>query len=84
VSDPAARVRAGTGCRQLGPRSVSCRAALVRRISVYGGDGNDRLTVLGRMPALLAGGPGNDRLSGGRSAVFRGGPGADRVVRRRR
>jgi hypothetical protein len=27
------------------------------------------------MPAVLTGGPGNDRLSGGRSAVFRGGPG---------
>jgi Concanavalin A-like lectin/glucanases superfamily/PKD domain len=84
VSDPAARVRAGTGCRQFRPRAVSCRAALVRRISVYGGDRNDRLTILGRLPALLAGGPGNDRLSGGRSAVLRGGPGADRVVRRRR
>jgi PKD repeat protein len=84
VSDAAARLRAGRGCRQLGPRSVSCRAALVKRIVLYGGDRNDRLTVLGRIPALLAGGPGNDRLTGGRSAVFRGGPGADKIVRRRR
>jgi hypothetical protein len=83
VSDGAARLSAGPGCRQLGPRSVSCRAALVSRIALYGGDRNDRLTVLGRIPALLAGGTGSDRLSGGRSAVFRGGPGADRIVRRR-
>jgi PKD repeat protein len=83
VSDAAARLRVGPGCRQLGPRSVSCRAALVRRIALYGGGRNDRLTVLGRIPALLAGGPGNDRLRGGPSAVFRGGPGADKVVRRR-
>ena len=84
VSDGAARLRAGRGCRQAGPRSVSCRAARVRRIALYGGVRNDRLTVLGRIPALLAGGPGNDRLSGGPAAVFRGGPGSDRVVRQRR
>lgn len=84
VSDSVARIRAGSGCRPVSPRSVSCRAALVRRIALYGGDRNDRLTVLGRIPALLAGGPGNDRLSAGPSAVFRGGPGADKIVRRPR
>jgi PKD repeat protein len=84
VTDSAARIRAGSGCRPVSPRSVSCRAALVRRIALYGGDRNDRLTVRGRIPALLAGGPGNDRLSARRSAVFRGGPGADRIVRQRR
>jgi PKD repeat protein len=84
VSDAAARLRAGPGCRQLGARTVGCPAALVRRIALYGGDRNDRLTVLARIPALLAGGRGNDRLTGGRSAVFRGGPGADRIVRQRR
>jgi PKD repeat protein len=82
VSDAAAGLRAGRGCRRITARSVGCRAALVRRIALYGGSGNDRLTVLGRIPTLLAGGPGNDRLTGGRSAVFRGGPGADRLVRR--
>ena len=84
VSDSAALIRAGSGCRPVSPRSVSCRAALVRRIVLYGGDRSDRLTVLGRIPALLAGGPGNDRLSAGPSAVFRGGPGADKIVRQRR
>jgi PKD repeat protein len=83
VRDAAAPLRARRGCRQLGPRSVSCRAARVRRIALYGGERNDRLTVLGKFPALLAGGRGNDRLSGHPSAVFRGGPGADRIVRRR-
>jgi hypothetical protein len=83
VSDAAARLRPGPGCRRVTARSVSCRAALVKRIAVYGGAGNDRLTVIGRIPALLVGGPGNDRLTGGRAAVFRGGPGADRVMRRR-
>jgi hypothetical protein len=83
VSDAAARLRAGPGCRQLGRRSVNCRAARIRRIALYGGDGHDRLTVVGRIPALLAGGPGNDRLIAGRSALFRGGPGRDNIVRRR-
>jgi Concanavalin A-like lectin/glucanases superfamily len=37
----------------------------VRRVALYGGDRNDRLAVVGRIPALLAGGHGSDRLSGG-------------------
>jgi hypothetical protein len=32
----------------------------VRRIMLYGGAGNDRLTVIGRIPARLLGGPGRD------------------------
>jgi hypothetical protein len=32
----------------------------VRRIVLYGGAGNDRLTVIGRIPARLLGGPGRD------------------------
>jgi hypothetical protein len=62
---------------------VSCPAARVRSIALYGGDGDDRLTVIGRVRALLVGGRGRDRLTGGPRAVFRGGPGADRVLRRR-
>ena len=84
VSDAAATLRAGRGCRSLAPRAVGCAAAGVKRIALHGGSGNDWLTVLGRIRALLAGGPGNDRLSAGRSAVFRGGPGADRILRRGR
>jgi hypothetical protein len=63
VSDAAAALRAGSGCRQLRPRAVSCRAALVKRIVMYGGVGNDRLTVIGRIPSRLVGGPGRDRYT---------------------
>jgi Ca2+-binding RTX toxin-like protein len=48
---------------------------------MYGGAGADVLIVMGRVRALLVGGPGVDRLAGGRLARFRGGPGADRVRR---
>jgi hypothetical protein len=40
---------------------VSCRASRIKRIRLYGGAGNDRLTVIGRIPARLFGGPGIDR-----------------------
>jgi hypothetical protein len=40
---------------------VSCPARRVKRIILYGGAGNDRLTVVGRLPARLIGGPGTDR-----------------------
>jgi BNR repeat-containing family member/Concanavalin A-like lectin/glucanases superfamily/PKD domain len=83
IADAAAPLRAGQGCRRLGPRKVSCRAAGVRRIEMHGGAGADTLAVRGRIRALLVGGPGVDRLSGGRLARFRGGPGADRVRRLR-
>jgi hypothetical protein len=83
IADAAAPLSAGMGCRRLAPRKVSCRATGVRRIEMYGGAGADRLTVAGRMRALLVGGPGADRLTGGPSARFRGGPGPDRLVRRR-
>jgi hypothetical protein len=58
--DKLAALRAGARCRRLSARAVSCRAAGVKRIVVYGGAGNDRLTVLGRLPARLIGGPGSD------------------------
>jgi hypothetical protein len=61
VRDRLARLRAGSGCRRRAPRVVSCRAAQVRRIALFGGAGNDRLTVVGRIPSRLVGGPGRDR-----------------------
>jgi BNR repeat-containing family member/Concanavalin A-like lectin/glucanases superfamily/PKD domain len=82
VADAAAALRAGRGCRRLGPRKVSCPAARVKGIEMHGGDGADTLTVRGRIRALLVGGPGADRLTGGRLARFRGGAGADRQFRR--
>ena len=60
VRDGLARLRAGRGCRQLRPRVVSCPARRVRRIVLYGGAGNDRLTVIGRIPARVVGGSGRD------------------------
>jgi PKD repeat protein len=83
IADAEAPLRAGTGCRRRGPRSVSCRAAGVRRIVMYGGAGADRLMLVGRTRAVLYGGPGADRLVGGPLTRFRGGPGADRFTRRR-
>jgi hypothetical protein len=61
VSDKLARLRAGRGCKQVRPRVVSCRAGRVKRIRLYGGAGNDRLTVVGRIPVRFFGGPGIDR-----------------------
>ena len=61
VSDRLAALRAGKSCTRLSSRRVSCPARRVRRITLYGGAGNDRLTVIGRIPARLVGGPGTDR-----------------------
>ncbi len=61
VRDNLAGLRAGRGCRRRGPRVVTCRAARVKRIALFGGAGNDRLTVIGRIPSRLLGGPGRDR-----------------------
>jgi Ca2+-binding RTX toxin-like protein len=81
ISDAAAPLLAGAGCRRLAARSVSCRAAGVRRVELYGGAGDDRLRTLGPVRALLLGGPGDDRLIVGRgSALLLGGPGNDRLT----
>jgi hypothetical protein len=75
VRDRLARLRPGRGCRALGARVVSCRAAGVRRIVMYGGAGNDRMTVIGRIAVTFRGGPGRDvtarRGSGRRAAALR-------------
>ena len=60
VRDRLARLRAGRGCVGRRPRLVSCPARGVRRIVLYGGAGNDRLTVIGRIPSRLVGGAGRD------------------------
>jgi hypothetical protein len=60
VRDRLAPLRAGAACRRLSARVVSCRASAVKRIVLYGGAGNDRLTVIGRIPVLFRGGPGRD------------------------
>jgi hypothetical protein len=60
VRDRLAALRAGAGCRRLSARGVSCRTAGVRRIVMYGGAGNDRMTVVGRIAVRFVGGPGRD------------------------
>ena len=60
VSDGAAQLRPGTGCRRLTARAVSCRASGIKMIVVYGGALNDRLTVVGRIPTRFVGGAGTD------------------------
>jgi PKD repeat protein len=81
IADAAAPLRAGAGCLPVGPKTVSCRAAGVRRIELHGAAGADRLTLAGRTRALLDGGPGNDRLTAtGSRALLDGGPGRDRLV----
>ena len=60
VRDKLAALRAGAGCRQVRARVVSCRAARVRRVVLFGGASNDRLTVVGRVKVVFHGGPGRD------------------------
>jgi hypothetical protein len=60
VRDSLALLRAGRGCRRRSAHVVTCPARRVRRIVLVGGAGNDRLTVIGRIPARLVGGPGRD------------------------
>ena len=55
VSDAAAALRAGAGCRRLTARTVTCRAVRVTGIALYGGNGNDRLTVIGRIRSPAGG-----------------------------
>ena len=60
MSDRLARLRAGAACRRVTARRVSCPASRIRRIVLYGGAGNDRLTVIGRIRVTFRGGPGRD------------------------
>jgi hypothetical protein len=82
VSDGRAGLRAGAGCRPITSRAVSCPAAPIKRIALFGGAGNDRLTVVGRARALLDGGRGDDRLKavGRTRALLDGGRGNDRLI----
>jgi hypothetical protein len=82
VSVGRARLRAGAGCRPITSRAVSCPAAQIKRLVLFGGAGDDRLTVIGRARALLDGGRGNDRLTvvGRARALLDGGRGNDRLT----
>jgi hypothetical protein len=88
VRDTGARLRAARGCRARGRRAAICRVggtSDTRQFLRFRlGGGSDRLSV-SRAQGLLGfadadGGPGNDRLTGGRrSDRLAGGPGTDRL-----
>jgi Right handed beta helix region len=83
ISDPAAPLRAGRGCRRVRRRVVTCPASGVRRVVLIGGAGDDRLKLVGRGRALLLGGAGDDRLVARLArALLRGGHGQDRLIGR--
>jgi len=84
VRDTLARLRPRRRCRALGPRLVSCRAAGVRRIVMYGGAGDDRLTVIGRIAVRFIGGPGRDVTRRIRSRTRRGSGRPAAALRHRR
>lgn len=63
----------GDYCEVQGQRAV-CRAAELRNILAYGGNGNDAITVEDSMPAtastVLHGGDGNNVVRGGKTADY--------------
>lgn len=71
-----ATISAGPGCRADGA-TVRCRGG---RLTATLGAGADALTVIGRLRAIVDGGPGDDRFTTGRAGdVFIGGDGTDTV-----
>jgi hypothetical protein len=81
VRDDGSDLAAGEHCRSTGPRSATCDpppGAFVRGGSVLGEGGGDRVFSELRVPTLVAGGPGDDRLAA-ETATFVGGPGADLI-----
>lgn len=79
VHEDASPLVLGDHCRASGERSAICEpppGAFVRRGSILGEGGHDRIVSELRVETLVSGGPGDDRLSAG-VATFDGGPGAD-------
>jgi len=92
IRDAGSPLTAGTGCKAIDARAVSCSPPSglpFIRASIDLGDGNDSLAVTeaigGRLDdlddeTLIAGGPGDDRISSGDgSETLDGGPGADEL-----
>ncbi|ROP34980.1 hypothetical protein [Saccharothrix texasensis] len=75
----AAPIVAGVGCRHLEPSDLTAVACDgVRRITLVGDDGDDRLANGTDLPATLLGGSGDDVLEGGSGEdVLDGGTGTD-------
>ena len=83
IEDLGAPVTPGAGCTAISAGKARCIAPGTRSIipgPVNLGDGDDAATTRGdRVPVLLDGGVGNDRISAGSGSepVLAGGPGAD-------
>lgn len=74
-------LRSGTQLIAFGPLTLQFREAWVERISMLGGNGDDRLDNQTRVPGTLSGGNGNDSLSGGEGSDYLlGGNGNDRIA----
>jgi hypothetical protein len=72
-----AGLTAGAGCDAAGASVVCPGTRLVAAL----GDGNDTATVIGALPAVIDGGPGDDALTGGDgNDVLEGGAGSDALV----
>jgi len=70
----------GAGCSRSAPDRVTCTVAGLASLSVDAGAGDDTVTVTGTVPATIADGPGDDRMTGGGGDdVFAMGTGADVV-----
>src|SRR3954470_3942685 len=65
VLDPSVRVRVAAGCASTGRNTATCTGE-VRRVTVVGAGGGDRLSATFlEVPVTLDGGDGNDVLTGG-------------------
>src|SRR5436190_1793767 len=81
VVDTRAAPNPGAGCSRSAPDRVTCTVAGLASLSVDAGAGDDTVTVTGTVPATIADGPGDDRMTGGGGDdVFAMGTGADVVA----
>jgi Ca2+-binding RTX toxin-like protein len=79
LTDAGASIQAGAGCTGAG-NTVTCGAALIRGITVMGGDGGDSLENTTSTPSTLSGGDGADSVTGGSgNDILRGNQGIDTI-----
>lgn len=91
IRDAGAPVRAGAGCERVAASTVSCSLGGTRVLesSISLGEGDDKLTLVGRVGGFTGGsggfaeidaGPGDDVVVAGRgSETIEGGPGRDEL-----
>ena len=82
LSDAGAPVTAGPGCKATSANTVACAQSLVGRLALDLGDGDDSATShLVLTPTAIAGGAGNDTLTGALpDESLDGGDGDDRLT----